>query len=90
MLTNLSSADGPPIGILISSLCNSCGALSRAWCPCGNAIGPANAPNGPASAPNDGTGCCGAPGICWAWICCYKWKKNKLIIFLFQIRIWDE
>lgn len=76
-LTNLSSADGPPRGILMSSLCNSCGAFIK-LCgppppppPCGRPIGPPNAPNGPANAPNAGIGCGGAPGICCACNCCY-------------------
>lgn len=70
-LTSLSSADGPPSGTLISSRCKSCGALiPSAWCPCGRPIGPANAPNCPANPKPGIDDWGGAPGICWAWICC--------------------
>lgn len=70
-LTNLSSADGPASGTLMSSRWRSCGFFRR-LCgpPCGNPMGPAKAPNGPSGPKADGIDCGGAPGICCAWICC--------------------
>lgn len=82
VLTNRSSADGPPSGTLISSLCKSCGTLSNACGPCGNPIGPANDPNEPA---NVGIGC-GVNGICWACICCYTSERKKWN----DITIWNN
>lgn len=84
MLTNRSSADGPPSGTLMSSLCKSWGTLSNACGPCGKPIGPANDPNEPA---NVGIGC-GVNGICWACICCCtNWKRNGMTK---QFKIWDS
>lgn len=80
VLTNRSSADGPPSGTLMSSLCKSCGTLSNACGPCGKPIGPANDPNEPA---NVGIGC-GVSGICWACICCYT-NRNKRMTKQFNI-----